>query len=289
MRYSRWKQAYNLLYGNMLQNLIKRIRNKINRTIRERYRKNVPYQKETTFVGQERAWYEPLLAGASTFIEDCSSAKTASGVLDILGRLTPDSYVEFSIQYYQTGIQRFGNQWKYADINTVLYGICKNVEVETYMEIGVRRGRSMSVVAALHPHAKLIGFDMWIPNYVGIENPGPDFVHKELERVGYKEKAIFIVGDSKQTVPKYFKDNTEAYFDIITVDGDHTASGAMIDLKNVIPRLKIGGFLVFDDISNPDHMYLKDVWDRVIVRSNRFTTYSFEELGYGVAFGIKKY
>ena len=106
---------------------------------------------------------------------------------------------------------------------------------------------SMAVVASRHPHARIVGFDRWIPNYVGMENPGPEFVQKELECVGYQEKVEFITGDSKKTVPAYFRQHPDAYFDVITVDGDHSAHGARVDLRHVIPRLKIGGFLVFDD------------------------------------------
>lgn len=137
--------------------------------------------------------------------------------------------------------------------------------------------------------AKIVGFDMWIPNYVGIENPGPDFVQKELGKVGYKRKAEFVTENSRYTVPKYFKDNPDTFFDIITVDGDRTAKGARMDLKNFIPRIKVGGFIVFDDICNPYHMHLKKVWKKTIANSNRFQTYSFEELGYGIAYGIKRY
>ena len=275
----------------MIGDIIQRIRNKIARELRKGYRKGVPRQLQTTFEEQDSNWYEhkPLLAGPSTFQRDCSSAETASAVLSLLQQLTPDIFIEFNIQYCRTGLQRFGDRWNYADILTVLYGICKNIKVKSYMEIGVRRGRSLCIVAALHNDVKILGFDLWVPDYVGIENPGPAFVEEELKKVGYKGEVEFITGNSKYTVPKYFGDNPDAYFDLITVDGDHSARGAEIDLKNVIPRVKVGGFLVFDDISNPDHIYLKEVWERVIVGSGRFLTHSFDGLGYGVAFGIKKY
>lgn len=272
-----------------MQSIANRIRNKLKREIKRYYQKGAQYQKEMTLKGEEMNWYEPIIAGPSTFIDDCSCSGTIAGVASVLKKLEADQYVKFNIEYYEKGLKRFGEKWVYADINTVLYGISQNIRIESYLEIGVRRGRSMSIVAALNPEAEIVGFDMWIPNYVGMENPGPEFVQKELNKVGYQKKAEFISGDSKQTVPQFFKDNSNRFFDVITVDGDHSAKGARTDLKHVIQRLKVGGFLVFDDISNPSHLYLKKVWQKTVKNNKRFMTYCFDELGYGITFAIKKY
>ena len=269
--------------------LIERVVSKVNRIIRERSRRGVPLQEQMTYESSGGKWYEPVIAGPSSFVNDCSGAQSVRGVLPVIRKLTPDDYVRFNIDLYTTGLDRFGDMWRYADINTVLFGISKRIEVGFYLEIGVRRGRSMAIVASRHPHARIVGFDKWIPNYVGIENPGPEFVQKELECVGYKEKVEFITGDSKKTVPAYFRQHPDAYFDVITVDGDHSAHGARIDLRHVIPRLKIGGFLVFDDISNQWHPRLESVWNRMVSRRARFRTFAFDEVGYGTAFGIRQY
>lgn len=269
--------------------MIDRIKGKIEREKVKRYRKNVPFQKQTTFADANNNWYDPLLAGPSSFVEDCCSHQTVTGVLGILEKLTPEKYLEFNIEYYRQGLQRFGEKWRYADILTVLYGICINVKIESYLEIGVRRGRSMSVVASLNPDSIITGFDMWMPDYVGVENPGPDFVKNELKKVGYRGEPVFVNGNSIKTLPKYFIDHPGEFFDLITVDGGHAAAVAISDLKNVIPRIKIGGFLVFDDICNIWHTDLRNVWKKVVKKTGRFATYEFEELGYGVAFAIKKY
>jgi predicted O-methyltransferase YrrM len=249
----------------------------------------VPLQKQVTFIKKDSNWYEPVLAGASTFIHDTTSADTVKGVLEVVQKLDADNYLRYCIDFYKAGLERFGKNWSYADINTVLYGISKNIRVESYLEIGVRRGRSMSIVAAMHPEVYIVGFDMWIKDYAGMENPGPIFVQRELEKVGYSRKAVFISGDSRKTIPEYFENNSDDYFDVVTVDGDHSAKGAKTDLKNVIPRIKIGGFLIFDDICNPYHLDLKRVWEKTIKNNNRFSSYSFEEIGYGIGFGIKRY
>jgi predicted O-methyltransferase YrrM len=269
--------------------LFNRLKSKVFREIQNRYRKNVPLQKQVAFIKKNSNWYEPVLAGPSTFIHDATSAETVKGVVEIIQKLDVDNYLKYCIEFYKAGLERFGKNWRYADINTVLYGISKNIKVESYLEIGVRRGRSMSIVAAMHPEVNIVGFDMWIQDYAGMENPGPVFVQRELEKVGYMREAVFISGNSRHTIPEYFRKNSDEYFDVITVDGDHSAKGAKIDLVNVIPRIKIGGLLIFDDICNPYHLDLKKVWEKTIKNKNRFSTYSFEESGYGIAFGIKRY
>ncbi|MBI4063335.1 MAG: class I SAM-dependent methyltransferase [Elusimicrobia bacterium] len=271
--------------------MLQRLKNRIRREVRKSHRNGVPYQQEVAFLEKNSNWFEhaPLVAGPSTFIDDCCSVKTISAVSDIISRLSADKFILFNVDFYKAGIERFGQGWKYADINTVLFAIAGGVKIESYLEIGVRRGRSMAIVASQRPDVKIVGFDMWIPNYVGIENPGPDFVAGELRKVGYRGQAEFISGNSRVTVAEYFRTHPQDYFDLITVDGDHTARGATIDLRNVIPRLKVGGILVFDDTQNPDHLYLNNVWQSEVVQSGRFIAHSFNELGYGVSFAFKKY
>ena len=81
-------------------------------------------------------------------------------------------------------------------------------------------------------------------------NPGPNFVKNELDKFDFQGRVNFINGDSKKTVPNFFKENPNLFFDLITIDGDHSLKGALRDIKNVLPRLKIGGAIIFDDISS---------------------------------------
>ena len=83
----------------------------------------------------------------------------------------------------------------------------------------------MSIVASNNPQAELVGFDLWIEDYAGMDNPGPKFVEKELSRVDFKGSLKLIGGNSRQTVPKYFDRNPNKYFDLVTIDGDHSTRG----------------------------------------------------------------
>jgi predicted O-methyltransferase YrrM len=197
--------------------------------------------------------------------------------------------VRYLLAYYQAGIDRFGERWQYADITTTLLAVSQILKPQNYLEIGVRRGRSMAMVAAICPRCEIVGFDMWVEGYGNAANPGPDFVKKELHEVGFQGTVEFINGDSHKTVAEYFRMHPESFFDLITVDGDHSLRGASLDLKDVLPRLKVGGVIVFDDITQPRLEFLAKVWQRYVKGQPRFATWECCDLGYGVAVGIRKY
>jgi len=269
--------------------ILERIINKIIKEKIKYSRMDTPYHPQTTYVDKNNQWYDPVIVDADNFVEPCSGFQSLVDVSNILDKLSEDDYLRFFKGFYKAGINNINENWKYADILTVLYGICSNVSINSYLEIGVRRARSMAIVASVNPNVEIIGFDLWIQNYAGMENPGPEFVRNELKNIGHEGNVDLIDGDSKRTIPKYFKDNPTKYFDLITVDGDHSKKGAIADLKNVIPRIKIGGFLIFDDINNPNHRILDKVWRKYIINSKRFLSHEFKGAGLGVGFAIKLY
>src|SRR4029077_12692186 len=101
-------------------------------------------------------------------------------------RLTPDAYTQYLGRYIREGQRRFGAAWVYADIVTVLLCLARTLQPRTYLEIGVRRGRSACAVATEAPYCAMFLFDLWQAGYAGIENPGPDFVRAELAKVNHR-------------------------------------------------------------------------------------------------------
>lgn len=203
--------------------------------------------------------------------------------------LTPDAYTEYLELYYEAGLARYGENWGYADIVTVLLGLAEDLAPKRYLEIGVRRGRSACAVGSVARNCSMVFFDMWMKNYAGMDNPGPDLVKAELARVGHQGTTEFVNGNSHETVPAYFAAHPDAEFDIITVDGDHSNLGAAQDIADVLPHLKIGGAIVFDDICHPKHPGLTDVWDRMVGSNRRFSVYNYDSVGYGIGFAVRKY
>jgi predicted O-methyltransferase YrrM len=243
------------------------------------------YERETPRVGTESGLTvyfppnPPTLAAAST------STEAADFVMSVLKKLTPDPEVEHQSLYYQWGRAKFGGHWRSADIATTLRAAALFVRPQSYLEIGVRRGRSAAVVAATCPGCDIYGFDLWEGEYAGADNPGPDLVRTELRAVGHTGELTLVVGDSAQTVPAFLTQHPQLFFELITVDGDHSVLAAARDLTNTLPRLKVGGILVFDDICSAP--LLQSVWRRIVQRDRRFVTWEFTDAGYGVAAAIR--
>jgi predicted O-methyltransferase YrrM len=217
------------------------------------------------------------------------SAHYTREALALLDRLEPDAYANYMKSFYRDGLSRFGDAWGFVDIVIVLIGLADLLKPRRYLEIGVRRGRSVCAVASRMPSVELAMFDMWIANYAGMDNPGAQLVERELEKIGHTGKRIFIDGNSHETVPDFFRAKPGLFFDLITVDGDHTNRGAIDDLCDVLPHLSIGGAIVLDDVCHPKHMGLRDVWQRVICDDRRFSAWTYDEVGYGVGFAIRKW
>ena len=250
---------------------------------------SIPFAAQVIFDSPDLGnWYHPIMIGPSTLGEMSVSPACLRQVIPVIERLDSDDYIRYLLGYYRAGLERFGDAWRYADILTVQMAAAKLARPSSYLEIGVRRGRSVAVVAATCPNCEIVGLDLWTPDYGGMPNPGPDFVRAEMSKLGYTGRLELITGDSHKTLPRFFSEHRDSFFDLITVDGDHSKRGAEQDLHNVLPRLKVGGIIVFDDICHPLHPYLASVWQRVIGSDPRFSTWQFTELGYGVAFAIRK-
>jgi predicted O-methyltransferase YrrM len=230
-----------------------------------------------------------VLIGADTVAARLFGETYVGRAIELMRALTPDDYTSFLVTYFSDGLQRFGAHWHYADIVTVLLCLSEALAPKRYLEIGVRRGRSVAAVAMASPECALVMFDMWIADYAGMKNPGADFVRDELVRIGHRGPRTFITGDSHVTLPSYLSGNPKETFDLITVDGDHSTDGAVRDLCDVLPRLNIGGAIVFDDVCHPLHPELGQVWKDVVASDARFSSFTYADCGYGVGFAIRKF
>ena len=92
----------------------------------------------------------PALAGASTFAPRASAAAAVRRGADVLERLTPDAYAEYVRGFYRAGLER----------HPATLAVCRHqhraarrwrpaCSRQRYLEIGVRRGRSLAMVASV--------------------------------------------------------------------------------------------------------------------------------------------
>jgi predicted O-methyltransferase YrrM len=247
---------------------------------RPRYRAGVPRKGE-----RGNAWDPYLPPNPSTLAEAAMSEEAVCFVSEHIDKLTATERLTGQLAYYRYGREKFGRYWRYADLTTLLWAVATLTKPANYLEIGMHRGRSASIVGALCPACEIYGFDLWIPDYAGIESPGPDFVRTQLKAVGHGGNVTLTSGNSKTTVPAFLREHPDLYFDLINVDGDHGLVGAAHDLANVLPRLKIGGVVVFDDLCM--NQGLVRLWDRVVKRDSRYVTWEFTETGFGVALAVR--
>jgi hypothetical protein len=117
-----------------------------------------------------------------------------------------------------------------------------------YLEVGVRLGHSLAFVAGAAELAGLeleaLGVDGWGDTYAGEDNPGEDYVRGRLEELELGAGVTLVRANSHELLPELHGRR----FDLIFVDGDHTAIGARRDLEDGWRLLEAGGVIVFDDI-----------------------------------------
>jgi len=170
------------------------------------------------------------------------------------------------------------------DLISFLNWYAHNFNPRNYIEVGVRRGRSIAQVLVESPETKAYGFDIWIENYAGVDNPGPEFVVSELKKLGVNNQPTLIRGNSHETLPSFFANpENPQEFDLINIDGDHSYSGAKMDLDIAFAHLAPGGAVVFDDIRHHAHPELGGLWNEY---KSKYKDYLFIEDSYGTGTGV---
>jgi len=155
-------------------------------------------------------------------------------VVRILKALTPDPvWTKRTIEQVES---------KRIEMRCFISWLARELQPRTYLEVGVRRGFSMAMVASRCPESEIYGFDLWVANYGAVNNPGHKFVQSELEKIGYRKKVHFFSGNSHKTLPAFFHTRKACFsdrvklswkfkkrpatFDLILVDGEHSLLGA---------------------------------------------------------------
>jgi ADP-heptose:LPS heptosyltransferase/glycosyltransferase involved in cell wall biosynthesis/Tfp pilus assembly protein PilF len=179
-------------------------------------------------------------------------------VLAIIEQLTADRYLSANIETFKKAVT-YGEGWFDSLVFLNWYG--HNFRPKNYLEVGVRRGRSMAQVVKESAATACYGFDMWIRDYAGEANEGPDFVRKELVRCGMTKEPCFTIGNSHETLFRFWRDvKNPQRFELMYIDGDHSYEGAKADLDIAFEHLADGGALVFDDTRHVSHKNLWSLW-----------------------------
>jgi predicted O-methyltransferase YrrM len=118
-----------------------------------------------------------------------------------------------------------------------------------YLEIGAFYGANLLSVAetyASHPESTLVCIDPWIdyeeyPEYKGQQEGVYSAFLKNTSHLG--DKLTVHRGFSHAILPS-FEDES---FDIIYIDGNHEPEYVLEDAVLSFRKLKVGGYLIFDD------------------------------------------
>jgi predicted O-methyltransferase YrrM len=125
----------------------------------------------------------------------------------------------------------------------------------SYLEIGTNSGGSALAVIGTGVVANATLIDNWC--YGG----SAQSVAKLLGELSYK--AHIATGDSRSELPKL-----SSPFDMIFVDGDHTAEGAWFDMQESLRLLKPDGVMVVDDLDHQEYPFLREVVTRFANENN---------------------
>lgn len=143
---------------------------------------------------------------------------------------------------------------KYKDATNWIGFVPQTTEPIRYLEIGVLCGNnvlSVETLYASHPDSVLVCVDPWIdygdyPEYKGKITTYYDMFEQNTAHIA---KKLEVHRNFSHRVVPTFEDNS---FDLVYVDGNHEPHYVLEDATLAFRKLKVGGWLVFDDYEGPD-------------------------------------
>lgn len=219
-----------------------------------------------------------------------------------------DENLQMILEVYQEAIDKNIPYW---DIRTCARVASRILKPKTYLEVGTRRGWSLSQMLTETPDVTVYVFDLWVENYASAPGNPRSVLNKMQQVTGITPKIEFINGNSHDTLPQFFNNQIELHFgipprefDIITIDGDHSLIGAWEDLYDVFPHVRVGGMILFDDLEIPGDLTsfptsydrpplpenletLRDVWHKMQAMYPNFVFIDCSRLQYQAGIAIR--
>lgn len=141
------------------------------------------------------------------------------------------------------------------------FQIMKNSpDVTQVCEIGFNAGHS--ALAFLHglSNANVLSFDLGVHEYVTVA--------RDILQERYPGRLELVLGDSAETVPRYFAQNPHKRCNIIFIDGSHLYEPVYVDMMNMLPvaNQKDGHILIMDDFgcTEPYCRNVRTAWYRMV-------------------------
>lgn len=145
----------------------------------------------------------------------------------------------------------------------------------SYLEIGCNEGHSLYRILETGLVREAVAIDTWGNKHGGTNRGSPAHV---VELLGSMASLVRLVtGNSQEVLPQL-----SGEFDVIFVDGDHSRTGALLDLTNSLPLLSADGYIVVDDIDNAHARYIRRICGRFAMEKNLKIAY-YPDAHQGVA------
>jgi len=197
-----------------------------------------------------------LMTALLALVWGCGTNETP-GTVEVLVREAPlpredlkrmEKRTGEGLQAEYQGDYRFSTDWfgRAVDLWKATLGPLAGKPNLRYLEIGVYEGRSAFWAAEhilTHPSSQLVVID---PFFGDTEAT----FRKNLAKFAYPEKFEVIKGYSQQELPRLEPKS----FDIVYIDGSHSADDVLADAVMSFELLKVGGVMIFDDYAWNPHL-----------------------------------
>lgn len=133
-----------------------------------------------------------------------------------------------------------GNFSLYQEKSDWLFETVRDSSPDKILETGFNCGHTSTIMLEAAKGTSLTTFDLFNNEFNGKAKSVIDKHHNGL---------TIVKGDTKSTLPKYFKEHPDEMFDFALIDGGHDYPTALSDLKAVLPHIKPGGYILIDDMN----------------------------------------
>lgn len=127
------------------------------------------------------------------------------------------------IDYGQLDLKANPGAFSTFDSELIVPEVVKLTEDEIYLEVGVDKGKSLSIMRMVNDKCKVIGVDL-----------------REDPKV---PNTTFYRGDSVAIANEY----KDGKISVLFIDGDHSYQGCKRDIEAWLPHMKEGGVIFFHD------------------------------------------
>jgi len=143
----------------------------------------------------------------------------------------------------------------YTNLWNVLATFGELYKPQSYLEIGVREGGSLTALLRHYKPPVIYLCDTWGAAWGGSGRGNFDHIIELLKEKGFEGEVVFLTGYSQILVPQL---KGKIKFDLILVDGNHSYRAAWVDLHSSWDLLNPGGHMIMDDIMHNHSPWLLD-------------------------------